>query len=202
MIEFFEERACALIKEANGNGVRLTIEAAPLQPLAMGNIDYVIDVRDDLATFRAGGRPTPRERWMWWYDGDERCHIVDSEGEAHGEAIMDIESECAPGETREYFVGLGVSPVENLAKSRWLGSNLLEQIEEWAGEDTGAEDAVLSFSKEDAADLQRLVVEFVRARAKVCYWIADDKAATKHTHTVPHEVERKKADDTEGGTPD
>lgn len=202
MIEFFEERARALVKDAKENGIRLTIEAVPLQPLAMGNIDYVIDVRDDLATFRAGGRPAPREVWLWWYEGDERCHCASSEGEAHGEAIMDIEGECEPGETREYFVGLGVSPVENLARSRWLGSNLLEQIEQWAGEDTGADDEVLSFSEEDEADLKLLVVEFARARAKVCYWIADDKAATKHTHTVPHEVERKKADDTEGGTPD
>lgn len=202
MIEFFEERARALIKEAKENGVRLTIEAVPLQPLAMGNIDYVIDVRNDLATFRAGGRPAPREVWMWWYEGDEHCSIADSESKAHGGAIADIEDECEPGETREYFVGLSRSPIQNLSESKWLGSNLLEQIEEWAGEDTGAEDAVLSFSKEDATDLQRLVVEFVRARAKVCYWIADDKAATKHTHAVPYEVERKKADDTEGGTPD
>lgn len=202
MIEFFEERARALVKEAKEKGVRLTIEAAPLQPLAMGNIDYTVDVRDDLATFRAGGRPAPREVWMWWYEGDERCNIADSESEAHSEAIADIESEFKPGDTREYFVGLARSPIQNLSESKWLGSNLLEQIEEWAGDDTGAEDAVLSFSKEDAADLQRLVVEFVRARAKVCYWIADDKAATKHTHTVPHEVERKKADDTEGGTTD
>lgn len=202
MIEFFEERARALVKEAGEHGLALTIESKPLQPLTMGHVEYDVTVRESLATFRAGGRPAPRERWMWWYDGDERCHIVDSEGEAHGEAIMDIEGECEPGETREYFVGLGVSPVENLAKYRLLGSNLLEQVEEWAGEDTGADDAVLSFSEEDADDLKRLVVEFVRARAKVCYWIADDKAATKHTHTVPHEVERKKADDTEGGTPD
>lgn len=202
MIEFFEERARALVKEAKEKGVRLTIEATPLQPLAMGNIDYTVDVRDDLATFRAGGRPAPREVWLWWYEGDERCHIVDSESEAHGEAVMDIERGCEPGETREYFVGLARSPIQNLSESKWLGSNLLEQIEEWAGNDTGAEDAVLSFSKEDAADLQRLVVEFVRARAKVCYWIADDKAATKHTHTVPYEVDRKKPDDTEGGTTD
>ncbi len=202
MIEFFEERARALVKEAKESGIRLTIEAAPLQPLAMGNIDYTIDVRDDLATFRAGGRQAPREVWMWWYDGDERCSIADSESEAHGEAIADIENEFEPGDTREYFVGLARSPIQNLSESKWLGSNLLEQIEEWAGDDTGAEDTVLSFSKEDAADLQRLVVEFVRARAKVCYWIADDKAATKHTHTVPYEVDRKKPDDTEGGTTD
>ncbi len=202
MIEFFEERARALVKEAKENGIRLTIEAVPLQPLAMGNIDYAIDVRDDLATFRSGGRPAPREVWMWWYDGDERCTIVASEGEAHGEAIIDIEDESKPGESREYLVGRGIAPADLLARMKWLGQDILERLEERASEDTGAEDSVLSFTKQDEEDLARLLVEFVRARGKVCYWLADDKNATRHTHTVPHEVERKKADDTEGGTTD
>jgi len=202
MIEFFEERARALVREANENGLTLTIEAKPLRPLAMGHVEHDITVRDSLATFRAGGRPAPREVWLWWYDGDDRCQSASSEGKAHAAAIFDIEGECAPGESREYLVCLGKSPVENLATSKRLGSNLIEQLDMWAGEDTGADDEVLSFSEEDATDLKRLVVEFVRARAKVCYWIADDKAATKHTHTVPYEVDRKKPDDTEGGTTD
>lgn len=202
MIEFFEERARALVKEAKENGIRLTIEAVPQQPLAMGNIDYAIDVRDDLATFRSGGRPAPREVWMWWYDGDERCHIVNSEAEAHGDAIACIEDDCEPGESREYLVGRGIAPVDLLARMKWLGQDILERLEERAGEDTGAEDAVLSFTKQDEEDLARLLVEFVRARGKTCYWMADDKGATRHTHTVPHEVDRKKSDDTEGGSID
>jgi len=202
MIEFFEERARALVKEAKENGIRLTIEAAPQQPLAMGNIDYAIDVRDDLATFRSGGRPAPREVWMWWYDGDERCHIVNSEAEAHSEAIAAIEDDCGPGESRDYLVGRGVAPADILAGRKWLGHIAIEQLEEWAGEDTGAEDAVLSFTKQDGEDLARLLVEFVRARGKTCYWMADDKGATRHTHTVPYEVDWKKPDDTEGGAAD
>lgn len=124
-------------------------------------------------------------RWCWWLDSDEPFHVVDSEGEAHGEARSRIDDEFPPGVRAEYCVARVVSPLEKIAHGtmgRWLGDHIHEQIDEWCAEESGAEDEVLSLTDADRDALSKLVIDWMCKHAAVQWWTYDSLTQTTNIY--------------------
>ncbi len=124
-------------------------------------------------------------KWCWSTDEESYRGQSDSEGEAHGDAIDALESDGEDGETRSYWIARCCHPLDLIdhdKRSLWAGENFLEQVEEWCADEVGAEDAILDMTADDKVELGRLVLAFIRSRAKVQYY--GIKNAVEHKHVI------------------
>lgn len=121
------------------------------------------------------------ERWCWYHEGDERVGVLDSEEEAHAEAQQWIDDNCAAGEEHEYLVAPMKSGLQLLPSADWLGTSILEDINNTLSDEMGAEEEPLDFDKADIAELGNLVRSFIQSRGSVQWWTIDTKRQTIHT---------------------
>ena len=112
-------------------------------------------------------------KWCWFVDGDEHFKVCESESEAHGEAKSHIDDNYEKGDSVTYTVGQACHPLDAiLSESQllWTGERVFEQVDEWCGEETGAEDFTMDITKEDKEALGKLVFDFLRKHAKVQWY--------------------------------
>lgn len=145
-------------------------------------------------TVQAALTPPPEDpnlgKFCWWFDDDERYHMADSEAEAHGEAAQRIDEDAEPGESREYWVARVAHPVDVIdgdTTALRLGENVLEQVDEWAGEETGAEDWTMDLTNEDKQDLGRMILTYLRQNAKAQWYGVAKGTKVKHSYTAGSE---------------
>lgn len=126
------------------------------------------------------------QRWAAYSEGDELVTMRDTEGEACGEKECDIDNEFEPGTEVEYLVAPMLSAKQMLRTNNayWIGERILEEINEGLADDMCAEDSPLSFDKEDAEELGRLVIDFLCARGKTQWWTVDNKREEKRTYVA------------------
>lgn len=140
----------------------------------------------------------PPTRWAWWFEGDDQCNIEATESDCHENAQSSIDSDTEPGIECEYFIARTAHPLDTIATdhlAHWLGEFIHEDIDLRCGDENGAEDESLSITKEDKTELGQMVLDFLRARAKVQWWGIDKKTETRHTY------EAGSNDETAGGVP-
>lgn len=125
-------------------------------------------------------------KWCWSTDEEAYRGKFETEGEAHGDAIDDLESDGEDGEERSYWIARCCHPMDCLDGREYrFGEMVAENIDEWMMDDIAAEDQILSMSHEDHEELGRLIFAFVRSRSKVQYYGIKD--AVEHKHVVGSE---------------
>lgn len=141
---------------------------------------------------------TMPSRWAWWFEGDDSCHIEATESDCHGEAQSRIDSYTEPGIDCEYFIARTAHPLDTIASDHlayFLGESIHQDIDMRCADETGADEESLSITKEDKAELGQMVLDFLRARAKVQCWGIDKKTEARHTYVAGGN------DETAGGFP-
>lgn len=145
------------------------------------------------------------ERWSAYFDGDENMNVHESEGEAVGEIMFQIDNDNEPGTEVEYLVAPMLNGKHILRKdnAQHIGDNLFEQINERVNDEMYAEEDPLDMTPEDRLELGQLVVDFICSHAKVTWWTVDTKREQKRTYVAGSNdapsVQHLPADDTEGG---
>ena len=126
------------------------------------------------------------DRWAAYMEGDERVTCYDTESEACGERECAIDDEYEPGTEVEYLVAPMISAKDSLRRERadWIGERIHEEIDCRLGDDMGAEDEVLSLSKDDLTDLGNLVIQFLCERGKTMWWTVDHKREKKRIYVA------------------
>lgn len=130
---------------------------------------------------------TPKTRWAWWFEDDETCHIEATESDCHGAAQDSIDSDTEPGIECEYLIARTAHPLDAIAHDKLafiLGRFIHDDIEERCADETGAEVESLSITDDEKAELGQLVLDFLRARAKVQWWGLDKKTKVRHTYVA------------------
>lgn len=123
----------------------------------------------------------------WCYSLDEEWYrgSFATEAEAHGAALDELEAEAAVGEPRFYWIARSCHPLDLIDKQGWhvrAGEAVVEQVDEWCADEVAADDFIVRLSGRDAEALGRLVFQFIRQRAKVCFFGIKDPA--RHEHVV------------------
>ena len=129
------------------------------------------------------------EKWCWWTDSEEHYRICETLLEAHGEAQCQIDNEHDDGDEVIYYVGQPCHPLDAIMHEHrmlWTGERVFEQIDEWCGDETGAEDWTMDITKEDKEALGKLVLDFLRQNAKVQWW-GLAKGHTEHKYIAGSE---------------
>lgn len=101
-------------------------------------------------------------------DAEQFC-TADSINEAHGEAQTHIDEGFMAGEEVEYEI-FEVCPAVEIAlggdKSRqYLAERIVEQVDEWAADETGAEDETFDLSGDEMKELGDMVANFILLHA-------------------------------------
>lgn len=146
----------------------------------------------------AAAPDTQPTKWAWWLEGDDRSHIEATESDCHGAAHDSIDSDTEPGIECEYFIARTTHPLDTIAHdnlAHWLGEFIHEDIDLRCSDETGAEEESLSITKEDKAELGQLVLNFLRARAKVQWFGIDKKTKARHMYVAGSD------DEEAGGVP-
>ena len=68
-----------------------------------------------------------------------------------------------------------------------LGENVLEQVDEWAGEETGAEDWTMDLTNKDKEERGRMILTYLRHTAKAQWYGIAKGTKVKHSYTAGSE---------------
>lgn len=124
----------------------------------------------------------PTGKFCYSLDGEQYMGKFDTPGAAAAQAETDIDDDCEDGEVREYHVAECCHPLDTIMHGKrhlWTGERIVEQIDEWCGDEVAAEDWVLYMSKDDMEALGKLVLDFVRENAGVQYYgVKNDETHT------------------------
>lgn len=134
-------------------------------------------------------------QYFWCFDHDETYRIAGAtEEEAHAEARLHINDCCMPGTTHRYRVGRVAHPVA-VANSQYhrhiLGERVSELVDEWAGEETGAEVNTISMSYDREVELGGLIFGYLLKHATPHWYGVEPDSETTHEWTaeVNHEIQ-------------
>lgn len=134
-------------------------------------------------------------KWCWWIDGDERFEMACTESECHGEAQCHIDDTCLDGDERTYEVARVCHPMDFIGMD-WIakhaGADTEENICLWCDENTGAEEPSIELTLEDQEELGQMIAKFVREKASVNWWTAEQASTTTHKYIAG-------SNDAEGG---
>jgi hypothetical protein len=119
-------------------------------------------------------------KWCWSINEENYCGSFDTEDEAHGAAIDDLECECEPG-SNSYWIARTRSPLDSV-RADYLGDWIEEKLEEWMADECCADDYILEVSKENKTKLGELVISFIRENGKINFYSVTD--VKEHTHIV------------------
>ena len=123
-------------------------------------------------------------KWCWSVNEEEYHGNFDTEDEAHGDAHLELEGECEPGE-RSYWIGRVRNPLDSVSPHS-LGDWIEERLEEVMADECAADDYILEIPKEEKAKLGELVISFVREKGNINFWSVKD--AKEHTYVVSGEA--------------
>lgn len=118
-----------------------------------------------------------------WSTNEEDFYGADCEETAREEAKESLNANSNPGEERSYWIGESAHPLDVIAfKDRPLrvGESIFEQINEWAFDEIGGDDAALDMDNQDLIGLGHIILRYIRENAKVQRFGL--KNITKHTH--------------------
>jgi hypothetical protein len=130
-------------------------------------------------------------KWCFFHNDDGHFTIAANESEAHARAQERVDNDCEIGVSAEYTLARVAHPVDiadwksaNPANNarRCIAHNVINQIDEWAGEETGAEAPTIDLTPEDIGELGDLIFNFVRSRAKAQWYGVQKGSETKHTY--------------------
>lgn len=129
----------------------------------------------------------PAKRYFWCIPDEEQWHLCSSLEEAHGEAADYIDNNHIPGSEPEYEVGEACSALEaedSQTTRQRIAEHIIETLDMWAGENSGAEDATFDLAKEDIDGLGNLVMDYVLAQANQLWFTCKPSTVTKHRHVA------------------
>lgn len=126
-------------------------------------------------------------RYCYSLDG-ERFQESDSftrEGAAD-EARYELLSDCEPGDIVTVYVGEKSSATEILGKDlENVGGETCDRLEEWLADEIGWDDRIVSLTREEKAELGKLIVDYIESKSGFKAWGV--KNSQEHQVTVPDE---------------
>lgn len=123
-------------------------------------------------------------KWCYSTDGEGYSGSFATQQEAQGAAIDHLEGDDGEdGDVRSFWVARCCHPLDVIdhdKRQQWTGDSILEQVDEWCADEVAADDWILDMTDEDKAALGKLVLDFIRSRAKVQYYGITDAVEHKH----------------------
>lgn len=123
-------------------------------------------------------------KWCYSIDGEGYRGSFATEQEAQGAAIDCLESDDGEdGDVVSFWIARCCHPLDVIDHDKrllWTGDHILEQVDEWCADEVAADDWILDMTEEDKVALGKLVLDFIRSRAKVQYYGITDAVEHKH----------------------
>ena len=130
------------------------------------------------------------KKFFWEIPDQEKWMLASSLDEAHSEAHSYIDDTFYQGKLVEYDVGEAV-PALVAEDSRYtrqsIAERVIEQLDEWAAENSGAEDEAFDMSKEEIAELGDVIMNFVLSKANHQWFTSKRDTVTQHKYTAGSE---------------
>lgn len=128
----------------------------------------------------------PAKLYFWGID-EEQSRLCSSLEEAHRMAADYIDDNHIPGSEPEYEVGEACPALEaedSQTTRQRIAEHIIETLDMWAGENSGAEDATFDLAKEDIDGLGNLVIDYVLSKANHQWFTVKAGTVTKHRHVA------------------
>ena len=130
------------------------------------------------------------KKFFWEIPDQEKWMLASSLDEAHSEAHSYIDDNFDQGEVVEYEVGEAV-PALVAEDSRYtrtlIAERVIEQLDEWAADNSCAEEETFDLSKEEIAELGDVIMNFVLSKANHQWFTSKRDTVTQHKYTAGSE---------------
>lgn len=132
---------------------------------------------------------TNTTKWCYSTD-DEIYHGASTEAEAHRLAREKLEADACNilSEHLKYWVAQAQCPLQKMAQSVsstiGIAEDVLNRLDEWAGEQWEGDSPALELSTDDLAGLGRVIMDYMTAHASVKIFEVKHGTITEHQHFV------------------